>query len=228
MPKLPQTELIGWLGLCLIVSSVIFLISHLRRGGIRALRLWIAGQLTLVAILFWIARPKPAEFANVKPDRTSVRATFKSISIEGPQRQLVFHYMLVNASDRAFLIDARACSTLSFRFIETGRARMVLTDQANPGLTLLENNSLAYSQPTGLQRLSTTSQALALDQCPLELHPQQSQKVAIAIPYAYPASQGAHPSADDLKNYVRAFMPRMDGFGLSDLNQNYEILFPRP
>lgn len=228
MPKLLHTELIGWLGLCLIVSSVILLIAHLTRPGMKALRLWIAPQLALAAVLSWISRPKPAEFPNVKLDQTSIQATFKSISIEGSERQLVFHYVLANVSDRAFLIDTRACSTVSFRFLESNRARPVLTGQVNPGLSLLENNGTAYSKLTGLQRLSTTSPALSLERCPMELQPKQSQEVSIAIPYAYPASESAHPSADDLKNYVRAFMPRMDGFGLSGLGQSYEIVFPRP
>jgi len=159
-----------------------------------------------------------------KVDRTSVLATFRSISIEGPQRQLVFHYTLQNTTGHLFRVESNACS-VSLRFVEK-TAEPGADREPNPALNLIENQGAGYSKFTGLERIPTAT-PLALDQCPLEFQSKQRREVSIAMPYAYPESGGPKPSQTDLRAYVRAFMPRMDGFGLSGLAQNYEIIFPR-
>ena len=59
------------------------------------------------------------------------------------------------------------------------------------------------------------------------MQPSQKREVVIAIPYAYRGDTNQNPNEDDLKMYVRAFMPQIDGSGISDLPRNYEIDFPR-
>jgi hypothetical protein len=169
-----------------------------------------------------------------KTDRSSIRATFNSISADGSQRQITFHYSLENTSGRNFGIDRDACSTVSFRFTDTrqvadakqgGPARPA---QPNPALNLLESDTAGYTKATGLVRLPTNSRALVLDQCPLELQPKQRKEVAIAIPYAYPAEDaGPSPSDEELKAYVGAFMPQIEGFGMADASGRYQVEFPR-
>jgi len=147
--------------------------------------------------------------------------------MEGPQRQLVFHYTLQNTSGQTVRIDPTACSTVSFRFAQRMQGAPKPSRPANPALTLLEKDKSAYAKFTGLERIATSTSALALDQCPLELQSKERRAVAIAIPYAYPGAGLQNPSAEDLKTYVRAFMPQIDGFGASDLQRRYEIDFPR-
>jgi|SRR5579864_1698222 len=212
--------------LFLIVGALTCAASHARTRKWRSLT---AGQLLLLSVLFWIWRGHAVSKTQVtgsKVDRTSVLATFSSISIEGPQRQLVFHYTLQNTTGHFFRVDSNACSMVSLRFVEKtaepGAAR-----EPNPALNLIENQGASYSKLTGLKRIPTAIHSLSLDQCPLELQPKQRHEIAIAIPYAYPESTGPKPSQADLRAYVRAFMPRIDGFGISDWTRNYEIIFPR-
>src|SRR5579864_360132 len=212
--------------LFLIVSALTCATSHART---RSWRLWTGGQLLVLLALFWIWRGQSvskAEVTGSKVDRTSVLATFCSISIEGPQRQLVFHYTLQNTTGHLFRVESNACSMVSLRFVEKtaepGAAR-----EPNPALNLLENQGASYSKLTGLKRIPTAIHSLSIDQCPLELGPKQRREIAIAIPYAYPERTGPKPSQADLRANVRAFMPRIDGFGISDWTRNYEIIFPR-
>jgi hypothetical protein len=169
-----------------------------------------------------------------KIDRSSIRATFNSISADGSQRQIIFHYSLENTSNRNFGVDRDACSTVSFRFAESRQVadgkhgEPAPPAQPNPALNLLESDTAGYTKATGLVRLPSSSGALALDQCPLELQPKQRREVAIAIPYAYPAEDsGPSPNGEELKAYVGAFMPQIEGFGMADANGRYQVEFPR-
>lgn len=216
------------IALLLLVSALICVI---RRPLTRNWRLWIAAQFVLAGVLIWASplwhqRMGSEEVGQPKMDQSSVTASFNSMSAEGPQRQLVFHYTLENATNHAFRIDPGACSMVSFRFVEERRVESRLRPRPNPALNMLEKDRSAYAKFTGLERLPTKNPALSLDQCPLELQPKQRHEVAIAIPYAYPGA-GQNPREDDLKMYVRTFMPRIEGFGISDLERNYEINFPR-
>ena len=215
--------------LLLIVGG---LICATRRPLTRNGRLWAAVQFLLAGILFWVLPALERRIANEalthpKADRSSVTASFHSISVEGAQRQLVFHYTLENTTKRPFRIDPSACSMVSFRFTENSHIEPVPNPHPNPGLNLLEKDRSAYAKFTGLERLPTTNPALTIDQCPLELPPGQRRSVVIAIPYAYPVSTNQNVADNDLKMYVRTFMPQVDGFGISDLARNYEIDFPR-
>lgn len=212
--------------LFLIVGALTCAASYAR---IRSWRFLTACQLLLLSVLFWMWRGHAVSTAEVmgsQVDRASILATFRSISIEGPRRQLVFHYTLQNTAGRLFRVDSNACSMVSLRFVEK-TAEPEATREPNPALNLLENQKAGYSMLTGLERIPTATPALSLDQCPLELQPKQRREVSIAIPYAYPESGGPKPSQADLRAYVRAFMPRIDGFGISDWTRNYEIIFPR-
>ena len=216
------------IGLLLIVSA---LICVTMRPLTRNRRFWIAAQFLLAGILFgaspvllrWMGNET---VAKPQMDRSSVVASFSSISL-GPQRQLVFHYTLENTTNHAVRIDPSACSLLSFRFAENRDGQPIRSSQTNPALTLLEKDRRAYAKFTGLERLPSAKPTLSIDQCPLELPPRQTRKVVIAIPYAYPEGTNQNPNEDDLKMYVRTFMPQIDGFGISDLARNYEIDFPR-
>jgi len=215
--------------LLLIVSA---LIGVMRRPLTRNWRLWIAAQFLLAGVLIWaspfLQRRRGSEIVGKpKMDRRSVVASFSSISLEGPQRQLVFHYILENTTRVAFRIDQGACSRVSFRFAENSHSEPRLRSQSNPALNALEKDSRAYAKFTGLERLPATNPTLNIDHCPLELQPGERRKVVIDIPYAYPADTNQSPNGDDLKKYVRAFMPQIDGFGISDFVRNYEIDFPR-
>lgn len=215
--------------LLLFVSAVICI---MRRPLTRNWRLWTAIQLLLAGMLFWLVPVLQSRIANQafsppKTDRNSVIASFSSISVEGPQRRLVFHYALENTTNRGFRIDSIACSTVSFRFAENSDIEPMPKRQPNPALNLLEKNSGAYAKFTGLERLPTTKPAPTIDQCPLELAPGQRRSVVIAVPYAYPNVRNQNVNDDDLKMYVRTFMPHLDGFGMSDLARHYEIDFPR-
>ena len=212
---------LGIIGLLLIVSA---LIGVARRPLTINWRFWIAVQFLLAGFLFWVS---PRLYRQVEVDRSSVIASFNSISADGPQRQLVFHYMLENTTARPFHIDPGTCSTVSFRFAEKTEGAPSPTSPPNPALHLLEKNKSAYAKFTGLERLPTNTGALALDQCPLELQANERRAVAIAIPYAYPRSEWRNASNDDLQLYVRASMPQVDGFGMSDAGRKYEIDFPR-
>ena len=110
--------LAGLLGLLFIVSA---LIGVVRQPLTFNRRFWIAVQFLLAAILFWISPRvhRQIGFAPSEMDRSSVTASFDSISADGPQRQLVFHYMLENTTGHSFRIDPLACSTVSFRFTRT-------------------------------------------------------------------------------------------------------------
>jgi hypothetical protein len=176
-----------------------------------------------------VAPPGPAEI-----DRSSLRATFSSISAEGPQRQIVFHYALENTAKHSFGIDRETCSTVSFRYPEVkpvsdGKEGAPPPPRpVNPALNLLENDSAGYSKATGLLRLPSTKGALDLDKCPLELQPGERKDVAIAIPYAYPSEDsGPSPNDEELKAYVGAFMSQIEGFGMSDARGRYQVEFPR-
>ena len=212
---------LGIIGLLLIVSA---LIGVARRPLTINWRFWIAVQFLPAGFLFWVS---PRLYRQVEIDRSSVIASFNSISADGPQRQLVFHYMLENRTAHDFHIDPGTCSTVSFRFAEKTEGAPSPTSPPNPALHLLEKNKSAYAKFTGLERLPTNTAALALDQCPLELPARQRHVVAITIPYAYPGAGRENPSGDELKMYVRAFMPQVDGFGMSDAGRKYEIDFPR-
>lgn len=190
-------------------------------------RVFIIGQ-TLIVVMIWGGRLVPvseAGFVQPKIDRSSLVARFSSISMEGPQRQLVFHYTLENVSGTALRVDSHACAAVSFRFLQKKPALTAPTP--NPALDRLEKDDAAYTEFTGLVRLPVSQHALSLDQCPLELQPKEGREVAIAIPYAFPATEGNHPTQNDLVKYVRTYLPQVDGFGLSGLERNYEIIFPR-
>ena len=215
--------------LFLIVSAVI---SLARRPLTRNWRLWASVQLLVAGMLFWVLPVLERRIGNEplkhpKMDRSSVIASFNSISAEGAQRQLVFHYTLENTTNRAVRIDPSACSMVSFRFTQSSHIEPVPNPHPNPALNLLEKDRGAYAKFTGLERLPTTNPALTIDQCPLELAPGQRRSVVIGIPYAYPGSTTQNANDNDLKKYVRTFMPQIDGFGISDLARNYEIDFPR-
>ena len=212
---------LGIIGMLLIVSA---LIGVVRQPLTINRRFWIAVQFLLAGILFWFS---PRLHRQVEIDRSSVIASFNSISEDGPQRQLVFHYMLENTTGHDFHIDPGTCSTVSFRFAEKTQGPPSPTSPPNPALHLLEKDRSAYAKFTGLERLQTAKGALALDQCPLQLRANERRAVAIAIPYAYPRAEWRNASKDDLKLYVRASMPQVDGFGMSDVARNYEIVFPR-
>ena len=210
---------------CLLI--LLALLPLLRGGPGRrifpALTLLLAGVVLLLSsTLQWRAHLR----LHPPMDRSSIRARFDSLSIEGPQRQLVFHYTVENTTGNAFRIDPAACSLVSFRFLAREQAGLS-RPQPDPALHLLEKSGQAYAQFTGLQRLAAANPAMNLNPCPLELKPRQSHAVAIAIPYAYPAARGESPGQDELRNYVRAFMPQIDGFGIADLARHYEIDFPR-
>lgn len=215
---------LGIIGLLLIVSAMI---AVLKQPLTINWRFWIAVQFLLAGVLFWVSArlQQRAESGQPQIDRSSVTASFNSISMDGPQRQLIFHYMLENTTGHAFRINPLACSTVSFRFAEA-RQEPRPSPPANPALHFLEKDMQAYTKFTGLERIATAS-PLALDQCPLELQANERRAVAIAIPYAYPGGAEQNPSGDDLKMYVRAFMPQVEGFGISDLERRYEIDFPR-
>jgi hypothetical protein len=170
---------------------------------------------------------------NFKTDENSLRASFESISAEGSQKQIVFHYSLENTTDRNIGIDQNTCSMVSFRFTESKQVPAKAGEPArppapNPALNLLESDAAGYTKATGLVRLPSKSRALALDQCPLELQPRQKKEIAIAIPYAYPAEDaGPSPNGEELKAYVGAFMPQIEGFGMTDANGRYQVEFPR-
>lgn len=200
--------------------------SSLRKG------LWIGGQFLFAAILIWSWRSRigtEAEVSEPKLYRDSLIASFSSISIEGPQRQLVFHYTIENLTQESFRIDSGSCSAVSFRFVDAPQTQSTPSPRGpNPALSLLEKNNPAYTKFTGLVRLPSSKPSLSLDQCPVELQPKQKRAVAIAIPYGYPIARGNQPTQDELRTYVRTFMPQVVGFGIYDLNRNYEIVFPQP
>ncbi len=133
--------------LLLLVSA---LICVMRRPLTRNWRLWIAAQFVMAAVLIWASpfrRPRMGSetFGQPKMDRSSVTASFNSISAEGPQRQLVFHYTLENATNHAFHIGPGACSMVSFRFVEERRGESRLRPQPNPALHILEKDRSAYA-----------------------------------------------------------------------------------
>ena len=219
---------LGVIGLLLIVSA---LIGVVRQPLTINRRFWIAVLFLGASIMFWISPRVQQHFRDEtggsKMDRSSVIANFDSISVDGPQRQLVFHYMLENTTSQPFLVNQPACSIVSFRFREKTNGEPKPSRPANPALDLLERDKSAYAKFTGLEQIGTSTSALALDQCPLELSAKERRAVAIAIPYTYPRAANKNPNAEDLKTYVRAFMPQIDGFGASDLERRYEIDFPR-
>jgi hypothetical protein len=219
---------LGMIGLLLIVSA---LIGVVRQPLTMNRRFWIVVQFLAAAVIFWISPRVQQQFRDetspYQMDRSSVIAKFASISVDGPQRQLVFHYVLENTTSQPFLINQSACSFVSFRFLEKKNAEPKPGPPPNPALNLLEKDKSAYAKFAGLERIATSTSALALDECPLELQSKERRAVAIAIPYAYPGAARQNPSAEELKIYVGAFMPRIDGFGLSDLERRYEIDFPR-
>ena len=210
---------------CLLI---LFALLPLLRGGpgrriFPALTLLLTGiALLLSSTLQWRAHLR----LHPQKDRTSIRARFDSLSIAGPQRQLVFHYTVQNTTGDVVRLEPAVCSAVSFRFLPREQAGLS-RPQPNPALRLLENSGQAYTQFTGLERISPTKPARSLDPCPLQLEPRQSQAVAIAIPSAYPGGSGASPRQDELRNYVRAVMPQIDGFGVADPARQYEIDFPR-
>jgi hypothetical protein len=209
------------------VLSIVIAILGLLSYPPRAWRLWTATMFLLAGISFFVVRQRTGAdgFVKLNLDRNSVAATFVSISAEGSQRQLVFHYTVENKTNNTFRIDVPSCSMVSFRFAEKTHDVAVPRAQSNPALNLLEKDTKAYSQFAGLVRLPTTQPALTLDPCPLKWLPKQSRAVAIAIPYACPS--GADQNPNSLRLYVRAFMPQIEGFGVSNPAQNYEIQFPR-
>src|SRR5262249_34028244 len=219
---------LGIIGLLFIVSAMI---AVLKQPLTINWRFWIAVQFLLAGILFWVSarlqQQRRAGSGKPQIDRSSVTASFNSISVDGPQRQLVFHYTLENTTRQPFLINQAACSIVSFRFAEKTNGDPKPSRPANPALNLLEKDKSAYAKFTGLEQIATSTSALALDQCPLELQSKERRAVAIAIPYVYSGAARQNPSAEDLKTYVRAFMPQIDGFGVSDLQRRYEIDFPR-
>lgn len=204
----------------------------------RQQRVWgsraLVGAIALPVLLSWVIRDRPIHYTP-QIDRSSVRATFTSISAEGPQRQIVFHYALENTTGRPFATDRDACSTVSFRYPEIKpvgdgkKGGPTPPPQPNPALNLLESDaSGGYTKATGLVRIPSKKHALGLDQCPLELQPRERKDVAIAIPYAYPAEDsGPSPSSEELKAYVGAFMPQIEGFGMADRDGHYQVEFPR-
>lgn len=219
-----------------VLGMVIALIRLVGRRHTPYWRAWSTVQMLLAAsfavlLLSQGLHRQASGTAGVGPppmDRSSVRASFSSISVQGPHRQLVFHYTLENATDHTFRIDPITCSMVSFRFVQKNQGELPGPPRPNPALSLLENDRRAYAQFTGLERLPTANPAMSLDQCPLELQPKQRREVAIAIPYAYPAAAGQNPGEKDLQMYVRAFMPDINGFGIADMARKYEVNFPRP
>src|SRR5215471_9775590 len=110
---------LGIIGLLFIVSAMI---AVLKQPLTINWRFWIAVQFLLAGILFWVSarmqQQLRAESGQPQIDRRLVTASFNSISMEGPQRQLVFHYTLQNTSGQTVRIDPTACSTVSFRFAQ--------------------------------------------------------------------------------------------------------------
>lgn len=219
---------LGIIGLLSMLSAVIMVV---RQPLTIYRRFLVAVQLLVAASMFWISARVHRQFRDesgpFKMDRSSVIANFDSISVDGPQRQLVFHYILENTTTQPFVVNQAACSIVSFRFAEKTSDEPSHNRPPNPALDLLEKDKSAYAKFTGLKRIAASSSALALDQCPVELSAKERRAVAIAIPYAYPGAAGKNSSAEDVKTYVRAFMPQIDGFGVSDLQRRYEINFPR-
>ncbi len=131
-------------------------------------------------------------------------------------------------------MDRDACSMVSFRYpeikpvVDGKKGGPTPLRQPNPALNLLESDAAGYTKATGLVRIPSKNRALVLDQCPLELQPRERKDVAIAIPYAYPEEDsGPSPSGEELKAYVGAFMPQIEGFGMADANGRYQVEFPR-
>jgi len=149
-------------------------------------------------------------------DTASVRATFLGLTPEGPQRQLVFRYEVRNTASSDFVVDRAACALVSFRFLPGAKY--------DPASALLEKDNAAHERYTGLVRLP--HQGMELRPCPLILKAGQSQDVAIAIPYAYPASFGS-PEEANLRSYVRTTMRNVDGFGAAAAGGRRGILFPK-
>ena len=205
----------------LVVATVVVALILVRLWNKRGASQYAAAAFLLLAV---ISASTPIFFRSKRPpelpgfDTTSIQASFDRISIEGPHRQLVFHYTLQNTTSHPFRIEAPACSMVSFRYSNQPRF--------DPASAMLEKDSAAYAKYTGLERLPTRISSLSLDKCPIELKPRQTKKVAIAIPYAYPAT-GKRPSQDDLSSYVRSRMRQIDGFGSADLANHYVIEYPK-
>ena len=98
---------------------IVAFISEVRQPLTRT-RVWIVAEFLLAAVLFWtsegLQKQARATTRPSKLDRSSVTASFNSISVEGAQQQLVFHYTLENATNHMFQIGQSACSMVSFRF----------------------------------------------------------------------------------------------------------------
>lgn len=179
--------------------------------------LLITSALLMSSVLFvGLYAARRAAPATVAMDSNSVRATFDGISLRGPKSQLVFHYRLQSTTKSDFHIEPVACSMVSFRFVPGGKT--------DPASALLEKDAGSYRKYTGLVRLPDAP-AMVMEPCPLDLAPGQSRTVEIAIPYAY--AEEPNPSAEELRKYVRAVMPRVDGFGVADLQKRYQIAFPK-
>lgn len=212
-----RVELIGLAALFMLALATRDLLQLRSRGKPR----WATAILFSVAVMLLVSwaklhyPPHPRTFVF---DSTSLQATFTGISTQGPQQQLVFHYRLRNQTPSPRRIEGIACSTVSFRFKKEGA-------RYDPASALLEKNPASYAKYTGLRRLETYP-GMALDPCPIDLAAKESKDVLIVVPYAYPGDSETTPAADELKAYVRAAMPRIDGFGAADPQSRYLINFP--
>lgn len=210
---------------CVLGACALFVAVVAWRQLVRAWREkssdWIASILLLVtAFLLTVSAVeshKSSSRAALPPmDTASIRATFLDLGAQGSQRQLVFRYRLRNTSESNFLLDGAACSTVSFRFVPGAKY--------DPASALLEKDSVAYEQYTGLTRLP--SKGIELSPCPLVLKPGEGQDVTLTIPYSYPPSFGS-PNESNLRGYVRATMRNVDGFGAANARGTRGILFPK-
>lgn len=212
-----RVELIGLAALFILALVARDLLQGKNRGTPQ----WTTAISFSVAVLLLVAWAKLQYGPHPRTlvmDSTSLQATFTGISTQGPQQQLVFHYRLQNRGQAPRRIQGIACSTVSFRFKQEAA-------RYDPASALLEKDPASYAKYTGLHRLET-SPGMVLEPCPIDLAAKASKDVAIAVPYAYSSNSETPPSSDELKTYVRAAMPRIDGFGAADPQSRYLINFP--
>jgi len=153
-----------------------------------------------LALLSWRASlPQPW-------NTTSITATFDSVDTEGPEKKLVFYYILQNNRDRDFRI--------------TSERELVLTGKLERQQSLTQESSKEFLSGELLVFIPARQRA----------------RFAIHLGYSYrgsqPLSGGTAKAERDhdralIAAYVRDELPNLEGFALFHENTRYQIDLPK-